>query len=378
VTTLDTKQLPVPFRPGIPGLDLFPHTLWNRLRSRIVRKLPSSLYAYSDAAGYPPLRKAIANYLKEARGVRCDHEQVIIVSGTQQALDLAARLLLDPGDPVIVEDPGYLGARAALEAAGAKVMPIPVDQDGLVFEEPKQLPVARLACVTPSHQYPLGGTLPLRRRLALLEWARQHGAWIIEDDYDSEYRYHGNPLPALQGLDRCGCVLYLGTFSKVLNPAFRIGYIVAPPEHVEAFARIKSLADRHAPLLEQVVLTTFIEEGHFSRHIRRMRTAYMERQAALLSVARTMFEGILDVNSSKAGLHLIGWLPAGTNDMMVAKMLLRINIECPPLSRYSIKARTPAGLLLGYAAFTPKQIHHAAQDMAIQLQSMKILCKGAE
>ena len=363
----------VPFRPGIPALDLFPHTLWNRLHARVARRLDPALFTYGYAAGYPPLRRAIADYLRAARGVRCEWEQVIVVSGAQQALDLTARLVLDPGDPAVVEDPGYPGARAALEAAGAKLRPIGVDADGLVVDGMRPLPPARVAYVCPSHHNPLGGTLPLRRRLALLAWARKQRAWILEDDYDSEFRYRGSPLPALQGLDRRNCVLYMGTFSKVLLPALRLGYLVVPPEFIGAFTAAKALADRQTPLLEQAVLARFLEEGHFERHVRRMRTVYLERQTTLVQTISTTLGGVVDAQAAVAGLHLVGWLPAGTDDAAVSDALLRRGIECPPLSHYAIGSRPRSGLLLGYAAFTPEMLRRAVRELAAHLYGLKIL-----
>ena len=222
-----------------------------------------------------PLREAIATYLREARAVRCEAGQVMVVSGSQHGLDLATRLLLDPGDRVWLEDPGYLGARGALMAAGARLVPVPVDGDGLdVARGLRAAPDARLAYVTPSHQYPLGVTMSLARRLALLEWAHARRAWIVEDDYDSEYRYTGRPLASLQGLDRHGRVIYVGTFSKVLFPALRLGYVVVPPALVDAFAAARGLVDRHPPSVTQAVLAEFIAEGSFARHVRRMRMRY--------------------------------------------------------------------------------------------------------
>ncbi|HLK62757.1 MAG TPA: PLP-dependent aminotransferase family protein [Bryobacteraceae bacterium] len=355
----------VPFRPGVPALDLFPFALWNRTRSRVTRTLPSSLYGYGFVAGYPPLRHAIADYLRASRGVRCDWQQVIIVAGTQQALNFSANLLLDPGDPAIIEDPGYLGTRAAFRAAGATILPVAVDQDGLIVEEHQPLPKARLAYVCPSHQYPLGATLPLRRRLALLDWARRHHAWIVEDDYDSEFRYKGPPLPALQGLDESACVLYMGTFSKVLHPALRLGYLVVPKDLAGAFQGAKALADRQPPLVEQATLASFMEDGHFGRHIRRMRAVYMDRQAVLVKAIQTHLQGILHVQQSDAGLHLVGWLPEGANDVAVSEALSSAGIECAPLSAYAAKADPKPGLLLGYAAYTAEKLRRAVREMAV-------------
>lgn len=236
------------FRPGIPALDAFPFGLWRRLESRFWRRPPPGLLGYGDPAGYGPLRAGISAYLRAARAVRCSPEQVIVVSGSQQALDLAARVLLDPGDAAWVEEPGYAGARAALLGAGARLVPVPVDEEGLDVAAGARLgPDARLVHVTPSHQYPLGATMSLARRLELLGWARRSGAWVLEDDYDSEYRYAGRPLEALQGLDAEGRVIYVGTFSKVLFPSLRLGYLVLPPDLVDAFAAARELTDRHPP-----------------------------------------------------------------------------------------------------------------------------------
>jgi GntR family transcriptional regulator/MocR family aminotransferase len=301
---------------------------------------------------------------------------VLVVSGAQQALDLTSRVLLDPGDSAIVEDPGHPGAWAAFRAAGANLVPVGVDANGIVVEEHLPLPRARVACVCPSNQYPLGGTLPLRRRLALLDWAHQHRAWILEDDYDSEFRYQGGPLPALQGLDRFGCVLYMGTFSKVLHPALRLGYLVVPNHLVDAFTTIKAIADRQAPLLEQVVLASFIEDGHFGRHIRRMRMAYIERQMTLLKGVRGMLEGVLDIGPAEAGFHLVGWLPVGADEGAISTVLQNAGVECPALSRYSIRIRLRPGLMLGYAGFTPQELGRAVRTLAAQLQLLKVNWKS--
>ncbi len=309
-----------PFRPGLPGLELFPFDLWTRLVARRWRRVPRQLLDYGDPAGYAPLRDAIAAYLREARAVRCEAGQVIVVTGAQQAVDLAARVLLDPGDTAWVEDPGYPGARGALVAAGIRLAPVPVDGEGLdVGRGARQAPHARLVYVTPSHQYPLGVTMSLHRRLALLEWASRSGAWILEDDYDSEYRYGGRPLAALQGLDTAGRVIYVGTFSKVLFPSLRLGYLVVPPELVDAFVAARALADRHSPSVTQAALADFIDGGHFARHVRRTRALYAERQAALVRAVRRALRGLLDVTPAEAGMHLLGWLPAGVDDRAAAR-----------------------------------------------------------
>jgi GntR family transcriptional regulator / MocR family aminotransferase len=362
-----------PFRPGLPGLELFPFDLWTRLLARRWRRVPRQLLDYGDPAGYAPLREAIAAYLREARAVRCDAGQVIVVTGAQQAVDLAARVLLDPGDTAWVEDPGYPGARGALVAAGIRLAPVPVDGDGLdVGRGARQAPHARLVYVTPSHQYPLGVTMSLHRRLALLEWASRSGAWILEDDYDSEYRYAGRPLAALQGLDTAGRVIYAGTFSKVLFPSLRLGYLVVPPELVDAFVAARALADRHSPSVTQAALADFIDSGHFARHVRRTRALYAERQAALVRAVRRALPGLLDVAPAEAGMHLLGWLPAGVDDGHAARAALAHEVDTPPLSGFRARPGRRGergGLILGYAAYSPREIDDACERLAAALRT---------
>jgi GntR family transcriptional regulator/MocR family aminotransferase len=331
--------------------------LWARLEARHWKLAPDELLNYSDPAGHYPLRESVAAYLQTSRGVVCTPEQVIITTGSQQGLDLAARLLLDPGEAVWVEDPGYLGARGAFLAAGARVVAVGVDREGLDVAAGRRLePRARLAYVTPSHQYPLGVTLSLRRRLELLEWASEHSAWIVEDDYDSEYRYRGRPLAALQGLDRQGRVIYVGTFSKVMMPGLRLGYLVVPPDLVEAFVAGRALMDRHPPGPVQAVLAEFIREGHFVRHIKRTRLLYAERQEALIQALRRHFGGWLEVEGAEAGLHLAAWLPPGIDDQEASRLAAEQGIEALPLSAYSLCRLPRGGLMLGYAAFTPAEL----------------------
>jgi GntR family transcriptional regulator/MocR family aminotransferase len=325
---------------------------------------------YSHPAGYLPLRHAIAAHLATARGVRCTAEQVIIVTGSQQALDLCARLLLDPGDRAWIEDPGYLGARAALVAAGAELVPVPVDDEGLDVAAGKaSSPDARLAVVTPSHQFPLGVTMSLPRRLALIDWAHSTGSWVVEDDYDAEFRYVGRPLTALQGIDEWGCVIYVGTFSKVLFPGLRLGYLVAPPQLVDPFIAAHLATDMHAHVLEQAVLSDFIRDGQFERHLRRMRVLYAERQALLVAAARRDLEGLVDVNPSDSGLHLIGWLGHGLDDGVVACEAASNGVDVWPLSLHSLHPYPRAALLLGYGGLTPLEIHAGVQRLARALTS---------
>jgi GntR family transcriptional regulator/MocR family aminotransferase len=365
VSNVSNQPIPRPFRPGLPALDAFPFKLWERIMVRRWRKLSPDLLGYGNPAGYPPLREAIAVYLGAARGVRCQPDQVIIVAGAQQAIDLAARLLLNSGDAAWIEDPGYSGARGALLGAGARLQPVAVDQAGLNVEAGvRHCAEARMVYITPSHQYPLGVTMSLARRLALLEWVRTSGAWILEDDYDSEYRYAGRPLAALQGLDQTGHVIYIGTFSKVLFPALRLGYLVVPPNLVDAFSAALALVSRCPSLLEQVILTDFINDGHFARHIRRMRTLYAERQSILIEAAREQLAGLLEVSPAETGLHVVGWLGAGIESNRASEHLARHNIEAPALSSYATKTPQPHGLILGYAAVSPGKIRAGIRQMA--------------
>src|SRR5262249_18426828 len=276
-----------------------------RLTTRRWREDSREHMNYGSASGYLPLRVAIAAHLGPSRGVQCQPEQIIIVSGAQQALDLATRILIDPGDAVLVEEYCYSAVRAALLGAGARVVPVAVDDTGLdVSDSVANSANARMAYVTPSHQYPLGVTMNVSRRLALLDWANRSSAWILEDDYDSEYRYVARPLAALQGLDKSGRVIYIGTFSKVLFPALRIGYVVAPPDLVEAFTQARATLGWCCPVMDQVVLADFISEGHFTRHIRRMRSIYAERQAALIEALDREAGDLLEVNRADAGIHI--------------------------------------------------------------------------
>lgn len=287
-----------------PDLEAFPVRVWHRLLNRHLRRADPALFDYAPRSdGHGPLREAIAAYLSRARAVRCTADQVVVSSGSQEALDFAARLLLEPGDPVAFENPGYLGTRRVLEAYGARIEPVPVDGEGLVVEALATGP--RLVYVTPSHQFPTGVALSLPRRLALLEWARRNRAVIIEDDYDSEYRYRGAPLPALQGLANDVPVIYCGSFSKVMFPGLRVGYAVLPPALVPAFRRLKWLTDRHGPVLEQAALTDFIEEGHLERHVRRTRRLYGQRRQALVQALTRHFGGAVEITGDAAGMHLM-------------------------------------------------------------------------
>jgi GntR family transcriptional regulator / MocR family aminotransferase len=354
---------PRPFRPGIPALDRFPMRVWSRLVHRRLRRPPP--LGYGDPAGYPPLRSAIAEYVSAARGARCTAEQVIVVSGSQQGVDLAARVLLDPGDEVWMEDPGYPGARAALLAAGASLVPVPVDHEGMrVADGERTAPRARMAYVSPSHQFPLGATMSASRRLELLRWAARAGAWILEDDYDSEFRYSTRPLASLQGMDQDDRVVYIGTFSKTLAPALRLGYLIVPAGIADAVRAVRAACDRHSPVLDQAILADFLTEGHFARHVRRMRGLYAERQEALVDALRSSLASRLEVGPTGAGMHLVGLLGAGADDAAISARLWDAGLEAPALSRYAMVKPSRGGLLLGWAAYEPEVIRTSVARLA--------------
>jgi GntR family transcriptional regulator/MocR family aminotransferase len=324
---------------------------------------------FGERAGYDPLREAIADYLTLARGVRCEVAQVIVVNGVHQGLELATRVLLDPGDHVWIEDPGYMCARGVFLAADARVMPMALDDEGISLPPKTAKRVKpRLIFVTPSHQHPLGMTMSAARRLALLKYAGEMGAAILEDDYDSEYRYSGRPLPALQGLDNEGRVIYLGSFSKTLFPSLRIGYLVAPPALVDTFLAAHSLLNGNQRFLEQAVLADFIREGHLARHIRRMRKLYAERRESLVDAASEHLRGLLDLEGTEAGMHVVGRLPRGIDDMHVARDLAEQGLATLPLSMYSMAPLDRGGLLLGFAAHRPASIRHGVVQLASSLE----------
>jgi GntR family transcriptional regulator / MocR family aminotransferase len=355
------------FRTDLPALDLFPTTLWAQLSARRLRQATTQLLVGCRPMGHQPLREAVADYLRTSRGVTCTPDQVAIVSGVQESLDLVARLLLDPGDRVCTENPGYIGAALTFEAFGAKVTCVAVDREGMEVPRGKLRDV-RLAYVTPGHQFPLGISMSLPRRLALLEWARKSGALIFEDDYDSEYRYAGRPLPALQGLDRHGQVLFAGSFSKVLFPSLRLGYLVVPPALIDAVATTLSITTRHAPLPDQAVLCDFIVEGHFGRHLRRMREVYAERRSVLLESVRQRLGGLFEIVGAEAGLQTAGWLGGGIDAVSASKAAAQRDVDVTPLSRYSRGPMAREGLQLGFAAVDPEEIRRGVRDLGIALE----------
>ena len=360
---------PRAFRAGVPAVDIFPVDIWGKLMARRWRRVPPPELAYPHPFGYQPLREVVASYLNAARGVRCTADQVIMVNGAQQGFDLASRVLLDPGDTVWLEDPGYHGARGAFVAAGASIVDVPVDDEGIIVTEGvRRAAHARIAFVTPSRQVPLGVTLSFHRRQALLAWAYRHDAWIIEDDYDGEFRYVGRPLAALQGLDERGCVIYCGTFSKVTFPALRLGYLVIPSSLIDAFRAVRTFMDFASPTLQQAVMTDFIAGGHFERHIRTMRELYHERQQVLVAAAGAELGGMLDVRPADSGMTLLARLPDGARDYEVHRAAAQGGVDVLPLSRFSPRV-LPPGLLLGYAGVRDWEIREGVSRLRQVLEA---------
>lgn len=344
---------PHAFAGGSPDLQAFPLETWQKLGNRILRRSGRGLLGYGDPAGYRPLREAIAHYLNQSRGVRCSAEQVIVVSSSQQALQLTASMLLDVGDIVWMEEPGYTGARNAYLAQGAKLVPVPVDADGMDARQ-AQSTTPKLIYLTPSHQYPTGASLSLSRRMELIEFAQQFQSWIIEDDYDGEFRYDGRPLPAMQGLDQHGRVIYIGTFSKVLFPSLRLGYLVLPPGLVEPFTLARTVQDGHSAQWLQAVTTAFIEEGHFASHLRHMRQLYHSRRNLLFSELSSRLDGWLEPLPAAGGLKLAALLPQDM-EAKLTRSAARLGVTTPGLS--ALYLQTPKdGWLLGYSALSNEQI----------------------
>ena len=361
------SRLQYDFRYGTPSVEEFPHETWRRLLARRARRASVRSLGYGRPEGEPALREAIADYLRRARAVDCRAEQVIVVQGSQQALDLVARLLVDPGDVVVVEDPAYQGARKVFRAAGGRLVAAPVDGEGADLSRlPPAADAARLVYVTPSHQFPTGATMSLARRLELLAFAERTSAYVVEDDYDSEFRYEGRPIESVQGLDRRGRVLYVGTFSKVLFPALRVGYLVLPEPLVPIVAAAKWLADRHTATLEQEVLADFITGGHFERHLRRARAHNAARRAALLEALAEHLGDRAVVSGANAGVHLLLWLPgvpAGAVPDLVAAAA-RAGVGVYPVAPHYLNPPDTAGLLLGYASLTESEIRQGIRRLA--------------
>jgi len=350
---------------SIPALDRFPHETFARLTRRHAAHLSPGSLAYGDPAGYAPLREAIAAYLRTARAVDCDAAQVIILSGSQMGLRVAAMSVTNADSVVCMEEPGYRGARHALGTSAANVVAIPIDNEGIDVGAINRLGSrAQMTYVTPSHQYPLGVSMAVTRRLELLGWAERNSAWILEDDYDSEYRYSSRPLGALQGMDTGGRVIYIGTFSKVLFPAIRLGYAVVPHEMVLRFVRMRETFDLFSPVLYQLVLTDFLREGHFARHLRRMRAVYLARRDAMIAAIEEHASDVLTVGNSDAGLHLVAFLPEGTDDRAVVRAAAEESMYPTALSTCYANGASRPGLILGFGGSDERTLTNAIRHLA--------------
>ena len=358
-----------PFRMSLPAIDQFPHELWSRLVAKHARRLAPIHMAYGDPAGVGALRAAIAEHLRTARAVRCEPEQVLVVSGSQAALRICTGVLLRRGDRVAVEEPGYPGAHAAVRASGAELVPVPVDDEGIQVDTLAAMgPRIRAVYVTPSHQYPLGSSMSAARRLALLDWASRHDAWILEDDYDSEYRYVSRPLGALQGIDTHHRVIYIGTFSKVLFPALRVGYLVVPRNLWEQFLDARDALDVFSPTLYQLALADFLHEEHFARHLRRMRGVYLRRREAMLEGLARYCADTLTVVNADAGLHIATLLPRSTSDVAVVRRMAAAGLTASPLSQCFVGESRRNGLLLGFGGFDERTLLAATRKLGDELR----------
>jgi GntR family transcriptional regulator/MocR family aminotransferase len=359
-----------PFRMCEAALSHFPSKTWARLAARRLRQLPAWLGTRDDGCGYRPLCEAVADYLATSRGVTCSPDQIAIVSGVQQALDLLARLLMRPGDPVWIEDPGYFGATIAFRNAGAKLIPVPVDQEGMsIAAGRRQCAHPKAVYVTPGHQFPLGVTMSLERRLALISWANEAGVYVIEDDYDGEFRFAGHPVPVVQSLDRNGNVILVGTFNKLLFPSLRLGYIVLPPSLIEPFLALRFGTELRSTNLDQAILCDFIEEGHLGRHIRRMRELYARRLDALMDAGRRYLKGRMQIGSVRAGLYTAGFLENGMSSRDAERTLWEHGVESLGMHRFTLRDVDPGGVLLGFAAFGEDEIRSGVMQMARALDS---------
>ncbi len=347
---------------------IFPYDIWRLLLARYLSTDDTMLSRYGSVAGFEPLRQAVADYLARLRGVNCMPEQVVIVSGMQQALDILSRLLLRDGDEVLVETPGYVDAFELFRTFGAHLTPLAVDHDGFPVERIPASSQARFVFVTPSNQFPSGGVMPLARRMSLLRWARQSGALILEDDYDGELRYSEHPVAALQGLDSHGQVVYLGTFSKVLFPALRLGYVVLPEALLALFIKAKQFVDRGAPTLTQAAVADFIAEGHFERHLRRLRKEYGHRRQILIGELEKYMPGRFNYSAVEAGLHVMLYLPPEYDERKLIREATAAGIGIYPGGPYHLGKPAPPSILLGFSGLSRQQIAEGVKVFAEVIQ----------
>jgi GntR family transcriptional regulator/MocR family aminotransferase len=375
--TGEFAERPTPFMPDLPDLREFPIRTWLRLLSETSGRLTGEILADTTNAGYEPLRRAIAQHLNASKGMNCDYTQVIITTGSQQSLDLVCRMLLDLGDPVWLEEPGYIGARSVFAANGATLHPVSVDAEGINIEAAINLhPAPRVIFTSSSRHYPLGATLSMARRESMINFARKCGCWIVEDGYDHEFRYSGGTPPSLFGLDAGARTIHLGTFSKVLLPSFRLGYVVVPSDLSESFAKARAVVDRHASLIEQMVLSEFMHRGLLVAHIRRMRALYRARQVQLIEGLKGVFGENLTVTATETGMHVVLHLMSNADDEALSRLAVQSGVVMRPLSPYYAGNKREQGLLLGFSAFSPAEISQGLFRLARLKPTIdQLLCK---
>ncbi len=354
--------------PSIPAVDEFPMDVWERLRAQVLAKKGLNLLRYSSNRGDADLRKAIAAYLCDFRAARCHPDQVVIVAGMQQAMLISAMAMLDPGEVAWTEDPCYQQTRRVLTLAGVKMVPRPLDNQGIMIARSPKEPLPRIIYVTPSHQFPLGVTMSVQRRTDLLKFARAHDVFVFEDDYDAEFRFAGPPLPSLQGMDNSGRVIYAGTVSKILCPSLRLGYIVAPEPLVDSFIKIRSAMDQHSSPIDQATLARFITEGYFLSHIKRMRKMYSERRDFFLKQFNELLGDHFTLEVPEAGLNIVAWLKREEEFPMIRHVTLQIGVRPSPLSFFCIRAKLRPAFVFGFAAWTPTQIRESLVKVALALR----------
>ncbi len=358
--------------PSIPAVDEFPIGVWERLRAQVLAKKGAHLLRYASNRGDADLRNALAAYLCDFRAARCHPEQIVIVGGMQQAMLISATALLNPGEPAWIEDPCYQQTRRVLTLADARIIPKPLDDQGIVIARSPKEPFPKLIYITPSHEFPLGMTMSFQRRTALLDFARAHNAFVFEDDYDAEFRFTGPPLPSLQGIDHSGRVIYAGTMSKILCPSLRIGYIVAPEPLVDSFIKIRSAMDQHSSPIDQATLARFITEGFFLSHIKRMRKLYSERRDFFIEQFNGLLGDRFTLQVPEAGLNIVAWLKREEDFPMIRRVTLDIGVRPSALSFFCIEAKLKPAFVFGFAAWTPAQIRESLVKLASALKTKRI------
>jgi GntR family transcriptional regulator/MocR family aminotransferase len=361
---------------GIPAVDEFPLANWERLRAQVLAKKGANLLRYGSNRGDADLREAVAAYLCDFRGAHCHPDQILIVAGMQQAMLISALAVLDPGDGAWIEDPGFHQARKVFALAGATIVARPVDAEGIVIDGARRRRRPKIIYVTPSHQFPLGVTMSLKRRKALLEFAQTSGAYILEDDYNAEFRFSGPPLPCLQGLDRSGRVIYAGTMSKILYPSLRLGYLLVPAPLADAVAKLRTVMDQHSPTIDQATLARFIAEGFYLSHVRRMRKIYSERREIFVEQFNKLLGDRFTLDIADAGLHALAWFRSEKDLPLLQRAGPKLGVKISPLSFFCIDAKLPPALVLGFAAWSPAQIRDGLVRLARALERQPVPSKG--